>query len=404
MLIDYFIHSSLKNDTEDWYRARVLVGVILVYSLILLCSNVYTIFFAPLEAFSVWMTASLIFLLLLVYISVLLVLKYRGPYVLCCHVTAGFTALGISVGVAISGGPLVSPATPVNVVPVILTFVLLGKRAGLTWAQWVLFVHAAMAVVSVVIAPFPQLLDIRFMDIFHGLHWAITYSAIIGLMLVFDSINTRLKRERDAERERFAYLASHDPLTDLANRAEFDEQLDKAVARADRRGGMITVLYLDLDGFKPINDGLGHDAGDLVLMTISRRLREHLRVSDTIARMGGDEFAIILENTGVEDSVVEASVVEASRDEGSDVENASLKNVTESYIIDGIAEKVCELISMNIPELPANMPISASIGAAVYPHHTRDKKRLLKYADMAMYEAKKNKNTWRLYEPSLEHD
>jgi diguanylate cyclase (GGDEF)-like protein len=100
--------------------------------------------------------------------------------------------------------------------------------------------------------------------------------------------------------------------------------------------------------------------------------------------MGGDEFAIIVENTSVE--------------------NTSAENTAEHFMIDGIAEKVCELVSMPIPELPADMSISASIGAAIYPYHTRDKKRLLKYADVAMYEAKKNKNTWRLYEPSLEHD
>jgi diguanylate cyclase (GGDEF)-like protein len=371
MFVDRFIHPDLLANAEQAYRARVLAGIIAVYSFIIGLTIVYIIALAPIPPSSIVITIVLLMGLIGAYGTILFTLRQYGAFELCCHLTTGFTALVIAGGVVVSGGPLFSPATPVNVIPIILAFVLLGQRAGLLWAQWVLLVHLALIILGMQLVTYPQLLDTRFMTVHHAIHWAVTYGAIIGLMMVFDSINAQLKRERDGERERLAHLASHDPLTDLPNRSGFDQQLDKSIGRADRGDSLVALLVLDLDGFKPVNDALGHAAGDSVLKVVSDRLRQHVRVNDTVARLGGDEFAVILE--GVKDPVA----------------------------VYAIANKINAVLAERIPTLPPELPISASIGVALYPLHSRDKTQLVRLADTAMYEAKKGKNRCCLYNPAM---
>src|ERR1700712_1702949 len=100
--------------------------------------------------------------------------------------------------------------------------------------------------------------------------------------------------ERRAAEEQIAYLAYHDPLTGLPNRALLQEHLDLALARARRQGQAIGLLYLDLDGFKLVNDSLGHPAGDELLCHVTMRLSERRRTMDLLARQGGDEFLLLL--------------------------------------------------------------------------------------------------------------
>jgi diguanylate cyclase (GGDEF)-like protein len=366
MFIDRFIHPELLASAEQAFRARVLCGIIAVYSFIVGLTIVYIVALAPIPPSSIVITVVLLMVLIGGYGTILFTLRQYGAFELCCHLTTGFTALVIAGGVAVSGGPLLSPATPVNVIPIILAFVLLGQRAGLLWAQWVLLMHLALVILGLQVLEFPQLLDTRFMTVHHAIHWAVTYGAIIGLMMVFNSINAQLKRERDQERERLAHLASHDPLTDLPNRSGFDQQLEKSIGRADRNACLMALLLLDLDGFKPVNDALGHAAGDNVLKVVSDRLRLHVRVNDTVARLGGDEFVVILE--GVKDPAA----------------------------IHAIALKL-----NTVADLPPGMAISASIGVALYPIHSRDKNQLIRLADTAMYEAKKGKNRCCLYHPTM---
>src|SRR5258706_7894399 len=96
-------------------------------------------------------------------------------------------------------------------------------------------------------------------------------------------------------REHIASLAYSDPLTGLANRTSLGPSLEQAVQRARRRNSKLAVVFIDLDGFKQVNDALGHDAGDRMLIDLAARLRDNLRASDLIARLGGDEFLVVLE-------------------------------------------------------------------------------------------------------------
>jgi diguanylate cyclase (GGDEF)-like protein/PAS domain S-box-containing protein len=165
--------------------------------------------------------------------------------------------------------------------------------------------------------------------------------------------------ERKKTEERLQHLASHDPLTGLPNRGLFDDRLGHAIALAERADNLLGLLYIDLDGFKPINDTLGHEAGDVVLKVISQRLQGIVRNSDTVARIGGDEFNIIVENM-TNDTLIH-------------------------FIADRVRDSVAEPIDVNGEEVQ----VTASIGLAVYPRDGKDMPALVQKADQAMYSAKK---------------
>jgi diguanylate cyclase (GGDEF)-like protein/PAS domain S-box-containing protein len=170
-------------------------------------------------------------------------------------------------------------------------------------------------------------------------------------------------------RERIASLAYHDALTGLDNRISLGPALEKAVERTRRRGSKIAGLFLDLDGFKQINDLHGHDAGDRLLIEAARRLRTSLRASDPVARLGGDEFFVVLED------VHDAAPVER-------VAQKLLSALEQPYDI-GVGKEV---------------RVSASIGVSMFPDDAGDAGTLMKHADMAMYGAKQaGKNAYRFF-------
>ena len=176
--------------------------------------------------------------------------------------------------------------------------------------------------------------------------------------------------ERKAHEERLARRAYHDPLTGLPNHALLMDRLEHAVARARRRGTSLTVLFLDLDGFKAVNDALGHECGDRLLEEVGRRLDLSVRSSDTVARLGGDEFVVLLEEIG---------------DEG----EAALA-----------ADRIKKGLEAPFEIGRRELPLTASIGVAVGPSAGGGPLGLLRDADLAMYRAKeRGKNRCEVYDP-----
>jgi diguanylate cyclase (GGDEF)-like protein/PAS domain S-box-containing protein len=167
--------------------------------------------------------------------------------------------------------------------------------------------------------------------------------------------------ERRAAEEQIAYLAYHDPLTGLPNRALLQEHLGLALARARRQGDAVGLLYLDLDGFKLVNDSLGHPAGDELLCHVTMRLSERRRGMDLLARQGGDEFLLLLADMPRADAEAHARRVAEDL----------LRSLAEPFSISG-----------------AEFHIGASIGISLYPRDAADADALLRHADAAMYAAK----------------
>jgi diguanylate cyclase (GGDEF)-like protein len=168
--------------------------------------------------------------------------------------------------------------------------------------------------------------------------------------------------------ERIRYLAHYDGLTGLPNRFLFKEYFDLALKSAKRHGKKFAVCFVDLDKFKEVNDTLGHDAGDEVLRVIARRLRGALRHTDKMARMGGDEFYILIED------------------------------LNDGFHAAEVAGKLLEQASRPVQIGEAQCRLGASIGISIYPDDGTDEQTLLRQADCAMYKAKESgKNTYRFF-------
>jgi diguanylate cyclase (GGDEF)-like protein len=181
----------------------------------------------------------------------------------------------------------------------------------------------------------------------------------------------RMVGERRAEK-RIKYLAHHDSLTGLANRRLFLERLAAAIEDARARSLHLALLFLDLDGFKLVNDTLGHDAGDMLLETAARRLAGCVRAEDMVARLGGDEFTIVLRDVNSEGQAR------------------------------GAAARALDALAHPVHLMEREIFIGASIGIALYPSDGADSVALLKNADTAMYRAKdQGRNTFEFYTPDM---
>ena len=189
-----------------------------------------------------------------------------------------------------------------------------------------------------------------------------------GWLTTHEDITDRARNEK-----RIAFLAQHDLLTGLANRALFSEKLDDAAKRLQRHGTTFTVLMLDLDRFKNVNDTLGHPAGDQLLVEVARRLTSSLRDTDVLARLGGDEFAIIQEN-------------EKDQSEGA---------IALALRIIGLIEQPFDLDGHRVG-------VGTSIGVSFAPEHGTNAESLLQKADVALYAAKSGgRNDFRIFQPEL---
>ncbi len=195
-----------------------------------------------------------------------------------------------------------------------------------------------------------------------------THGEAIYLVVVIEDVTERKKSE-----QRIAFMAHHDPLTGLANRAAVTQDIEDAAARQRRWGEPFSVLLLDLDRFKYVNDTLGHPAGDALLQEVAARLKGFLRETDVLARLGGDEFAII--------QAGEAN----QHDAASALANRIIEMFAKPFNIDG-----------------NEINIGTSIGISLAPAHATNPDNLLKMADMALYRAKSaGRNGFRFFDPEM---
>jgi len=197
---------------------------------------------------------------------------------------------------------------------------------------------------------------------------------LIG-MVGINKDNTQRKIAEDAlleQKDILRYQAHHDALTGLSNRVLFSDRLKQGIIKAKRHKTGLALFFIDLDKFKHINDSLGHAVGDRVLKLVSKRLEGIIRKEDTLARLSGDEFTVIME-------------------ELTQPEDASL-----------LAEKILKVLAESMQIDDHILYVSGSIGISIYPQDTTDAQELLKYADTAMYKAKEEgRNTFQFYSSEM---
>jgi diguanylate cyclase (GGDEF)-like protein len=187
------------------------------------------------------------------------------------------------------------------------------------------------------------------------------------------AIASRRIRERWHAEDKIRFLAMHDSLTGLPNRVQFNQHLERAVARAKRHDNMMAVLCLDLDRFKDVNDTLGHATGDALLEEVAARLKENVREVDLVGRLGGDEFAIVAEEIDTPEGAMR------------------------------LARRVCNALGAGYQVNGHEVTTSASVGIALGPLDNEPVEALMKNADLALYRAKDDgRNTFRFFEPAMD--
>jgi len=201
-------------------------------------------------------------------------------------------------------------------------------------------------------------------------HWMMILSSLaLSLGVAIALVVVRLMQRIGQERER---MATHDPLTGLPNRTLLMDRLEQAILRARRQQDRVGVLFLDLDGFKTINDTLGHAVGDDLLRTTAQRLQQVVRANDIVARLGGDEFVI--------------GLVDANRREQ----------------IDNVCQKLLGAVGQPMHISGHTVQVSGSVGVCVFPEDGQEAKTLLRCADFAMYAAKRmGKNRAHHFSPGM---
>jgi diguanylate cyclase (GGDEF)-like protein/PAS domain S-box-containing protein len=195
--------------------------------------------------------------------------------------------------------------------------------------------------------------------------------ALIGTVHTIGSQIGQFIARKTAE-QNLRFFASHDPLTRLFNRNMFNDRLHQALAQAGRHERSLALLFIDLDGFKLVNDTVGHSAGDVLLAELANRLRASLREGDVISRMGGDEFVVLIEEFTDPGQVAE------------------------------VAKKVLETVARPFTLQGREFRVTASLGISIYPDDGKDADTLVKNADMAMYLVKQQgKNSFRFFSPQM---
>lgn len=294
---------------------------------------------------------------------------------------AGNLALaGIYAGAMVSSwatGGIYSPVMYMILIPPVFAFVITNLKSAAFWSVLAVLSFIGIWGIDELVYEYERMEQFGSMQVIINsadvttLNIVIPVATLIAILIVvavYEINSMQMKKMLSQERNMFAFKASHDPLTGLGNRAEFDTRLKMSIETAWHSSYPLALVYIDLDGFKPINDTLGHHAGDIVLTTVSDRLSKLVRGTDMVARLGGDEFAIILQGIG------------------------------DNQKIEPILQKVLTSISREINlDDGQTVSVRGSLGVAYYPEDAETADRLCRYADMAMYLAKEKKNTWRFY-------
>lgn len=370
-LIEYFLHPALQQESDRLHRARIFI-VTMLFIIAMMIATITVVVLVPFPLASKIAAGSICIFLVTAASLLLYALKRSGRFVLCSMVAVVIDFLCITGGILVSGGGAVSPVSQLLAMPPLLGYFFGGVRWGTYTAvaallEIIVFAGLAGAGLEFYTANDPDKAgDAQLLIGIVGL------VAISAMALIYEYTAAMLKQERDGEQAQVNLLAGTDALTGLANRMSFDVELRTRIRAAGDapQHTFFTLCYLDLNGFKPINDQFGHEVGDEVLRVISGRLQQVSRDGDHVGRHGGDEFMLIL------DAVRDAEKLQM------------------------IAVRMLHSIAEPIITSAGTLSVSGSFGFAVFPDHATDVDALKYAADTAMYVAKRDGGGWHLHQPA----
>lgn len=354
------IAPTLSKDEVLATKSRMVIGLLSINTPLVLIACIACSFVLDTHPFY---EMALLYMITLAagFILSLLILKLLGRYVLAASITLILLTLAIFGSIYSTGGPAISSFNVFLLFIPFFSFLFIGRKIGLISIFSLLLVEMGMMLLSINGFQFPQLPLPFPKSTVDFICWFLSYFVVCEIIYFYERNSTRLQQQLTEEKDLFEHMACHDPLTDIDNRVLFSEKLETAIFRAERNQSRVAILYIDLDGFKPINDQHGHNAGDQVLITIAKRLSKNIRVIDSVARIGGDEFAILMEDVKSTDD------------------------------IKTMVNKVSLLIADPVKVENKTLQVFSSIGISQYPKDASSPEQLTKIADLAMYKAKEAK-------------
>ena len=350
---------------NDALRCRVF-GVVLISILLFICLlHVGLRFLIPISGQGAAAVEYLLSGLGLGAFLVLLLFRVSGRLEVAAQLLGVIFWVALVKAATITGG-IATPALSLFIVLPVMLGITVGSRVGMVWAVLVCVTWLGFLMLDSSGYHFEQIVTFANYHKVLIICLSLTCILVVIMLVQYEFINHMLREGLSRERENLEYLARHDQLTGLPNRHSFTQHWEMALERARRSNTRVAILFLDLDKFKLVNDQWGHRAGDQVLQEIARRLRGLLRTTDFIARWGGDEFAMIIENLGNQAALAQ------------------------------VAAKLVEQINQPLVIREQVFELDVSVGAAVYPDQGLVGEVLERMADQAMYVAKQSASRYVL--------
>lgn len=364
--LDFFLPSNIDNRTQ--LRERVLAGYVFIQA-ILGALTAAAILSSDWPWDSRWQAA---FITGGQSVGNLLLLFGLRQGLHRTIVINGVVALGyaIFISAVIATGGVYATTIPLLLIFVAcFAFCLGGVRAGLVWSLIILLTLGVISQISISTALLVHFTasDLRQMS---ALIFVLTLVSIGAILLIYEKIYGRYGQQLRLERQSFYNQAHTDTLTGLANLRGFENVLQLRLADARESGNFVTLAYMDLDGFKAINDTLGHDVGDWLLKEVAKRLDGCLRPNDVGARLGGDEFAIVI---------------------------SGLNSIDQS---DKVVMRLREAVSLPVFHNGTAIPFGISLGSATFPLQVQSGSELIRLADQRMYLEKRARRSRHVPVPS----
>lgn len=343
-------------------RSKILIYVLLVSILSAIVLTLAMGSFYLINSQPLFLAATMISLATTIgYLCTLWYFKRRQTVLPATNLYAFITLFSTVAPCVITGGISASPYLPLILVVPIFLFLIAGREYGIYWSMVAVISVATLMIMEAGGFVFPQIIPESTRALFAFTAWLTSLSLLLLGLIAYEMNSDKLTKRITKERSQYAHEARHDPLTGLANRKQFFARANEALSRSLSRQHKAAVIFIDLDDFKLINDSFGHEVGDEVLTVVARRLQSNIRSVDTVARIGGDEFAVVL------------------------------YSLNDTKTAEHIVEKLQRVLKEPLVIGQHSLFAPGSIGLAVAPDQGQEAEDLLRKADEAMYRAKETR-------------